>query len=438
VLEETPSPAVDSGRRNGLTESAVRLASAVDYASAGTVEFLVTADGFWFLEMNTRLQVEHPVTEMATGRDLVADQLRIAAGEPLGFGQVDVRPSGHAIEVRLYAEDADAGFLPAPGRVVALAWPEGEGIRVDAGVDVGDEVSARFDPLLAKVVAWGPDRSRALARLRGALDATLVLGVTTNLGFLRWLVRQAWLLQGDARVDTLEPAWAAARAAARMGGDVRTAGDDLPDDAWDAAARALTAGSTDIWGGGWRLGGRAVVRLTADGVGRRVEIEPQHGAGAAERMGSGNVHGRGPTVDPRPRAVAVDRGVANVDVEGRSVAISLELPPDVDAAARTPRARAGRTGRAAAGGPSQVIAPMPGSVVAVRVSVGSDVESGDPIVTLEAMKMEHAVTAPVAGRVTDVAVAAGSQVVRGQLLAIVEPGPGPGADLGPVPDLDEP
>ena len=164
VLEETPSPAVRPATRRRLADAALRIARAVGYESAGTCEFLLTDRGsFFFLEMNTRLQVEHPVTELVTGRDLVADQLRIAAGESLGFEQRDVTSSGHAVEVRLYAEDAENGFLPATGRLEALRWPAGEGIRVDAGVAAGDEIGGRFDPMLAKIVAHGPDRPEALA-----------------------------------------------------------------------------------------------------------------------------------------------------------------------------------------------------------------------------------------------------------------------------------
>src|SRR6202008_1365990 len=177
---------------------------AVGYRGAGTVECLVDADAgsIVFLEMNTRLQVEHPVTELVTGRDLVADQIRIAAGEPLGFDQRDVRPSGHAIEVRLYAEDPEAGYLPATGRIARLRWPSGEGIRVDAGVAEGDEVGGRFDPMLAKGIPHGRDRAEALQRLTDALDTTVILGLTTNLRFLRWLVREPAVRDGIARTDT--------------------------------------------------------------------------------------------------------------------------------------------------------------------------------------------------------------------------------------------
>ena len=208
VLEETPSPAVRGPLRRRLTDAALALAREVGYVSAGTCEFLLDGSGeVFFLEMNTRLQVEHPVTELVTGRDLVADQIRIAAGERLGFAQADVRPSGHAIEVRLYAEDAEAGFLPATGPIVDVRWPAGEGVRVDAGIAGGDAVTGRFDPMLAKVVAHGSSRREALARLTTALDATVVLGLTTNLRFLRWLVRRPEVVRGEARIDTLDVTW---------------------------------------------------------------------------------------------------------------------------------------------------------------------------------------------------------------------------------------
>ena len=202
--------------------------------SAGTCEFLLDDRGaFTFLEMNTRLQVEHPVTELITGRDLVEDQLRIAAGEPLGFTQDDVRLDGHAIEVRLYAEDAENGFLPATGRIERLRWPAGDGIRVDAGVAEGDEVGGRFDPMLAKIIARGDDRADALDRLTRALDATVVLGLTTNLRFLRWLVREPVVRDGQARTNTLDRIWPPDDWAQRA---------RIPDAAWSAAAATLLAG----------------------------------------------------------------------------------------------------------------------------------------------------------------------------------------------------
>ena len=231
VLEEAGSPAVDADLRARMGAAALTLAGAVGYEGAGTCEFLLDDRGaFTFLEMNTRLQVEHPVTELVTGRDLVADQLRIAAGEPLGFEQGAVAMDGHAVEVRLYAEDAEAGFLPATGRIERLRWPTGPGIRVDAGVVEGDAVGARFDPMLAKVIAHGRDRAEALGRLTAALDETVVLGLVTNLRFLRWLVRQPVVLDGAGRTDTLERIWPP---------DDWTERTRIPDDAWATAAREL-------------------------------------------------------------------------------------------------------------------------------------------------------------------------------------------------------
>ena len=379
VLEETPSPAVDVGTRRRLTDAALALAGAVGYVSAGTCEFLLEDDGaFYFLEMNTRLQVEHPVTEAVTGRDLVADQVRIAAGEPLGATQADVVFAGHAIEARLYAEDPDHGFLPATGRIARLEWPTGPDIRIDSGVEEGVAISDRFDPMLAKIIAHGADRTDAIQRLATALDDVLLLGVTTNLRFLRWLVRRPEVLGGDARIDTLDRIWPPA-------GDPPA---PIPEDAWATAAAAF--------GGGWRLNAPPIVRLEADGEVRSVGAPP-HATG--------------------PRAWVRAGDEVLVDVDGRSVAIRLAAPPDVDRAARSAAAHGH------AGGPVDVTAPMPGSVVAVHVAIGAAVDTGDPIATLEAMKMEHAVVSPIPGIVTDLRVAADDQVARGQLLATVEPEP---------------
>jgi 3-methylcrotonyl-CoA carboxylase alpha subunit len=389
ILEESPSPAVDERLRDRLGEAALKLAGAVGYVSAGTCEFLVDDRGrFHFLEMNTRLQVEHPVTEMVTGRDLVADQLRIAAGEPLGLAQDDVLSDGHAVEVRLYAEDAEDGFLPATGRVEGLRWPSGEGIRVDAGIELGTVVGGRFDPMLAKIVAHGRNRDQALDRLVSGLDATIVLGLVTNLRFLRWLGRQPVVRDGEARIDTLDRIWPPDGWA------------DLarpPLDAWRTAAAALaeTSGdgpSADPWAGAWRLNAAPTVRLASEDEQRAVAVQPPAQPPAHARVGD-TVH---------------------VDVAGRSIAFRLAPPPDVDRAARA-------AARVQGGGPAELTAPMPGSVIAVHVAVGAAVEAGDAIVTLEAMKMEHVVAAPVGGRVTELAVAAGDQVARGQPLATMEP-----------------
>jgi acetyl-CoA/propionyl-CoA carboxylase biotin carboxyl carrier protein len=387
VLEETPSPAVGVDLRRRLGDAALDLARAVGYVSAGTCEFLVDDRGEpAFLEMNTRLQVEHPVTELVTGRDLVGDQIRIAAGEPLGFGAVTA--IGHAVEVRLYAEDAEDGFLPATGRVEALRWPAGDGIRVDAGIELGTAIGGRFDPMLAKIIAWGPDRASALDRLQGALDETVVLGVVTNLRFLRWLVRQPVVRAGEARTDTLDRIWPPDDWAERAA---------VPDEAFAAAADLLLRGDAptdDVWSGGWRLNAPRTVRVIAEGWQRTVT----------------------PAATPTIEAVRVGDTV-HLDIVGRSVAFALAPAPDVDAAARAAVAH----GVAGAAGPTDIVAPMPGAVLRVHAATGQSVDAGDPVVTLEAMKMEHVVATPVAGRVGEVRVAAADQVSRGQLLAIVEP-----------------
>ena len=389
VLEETPSPAVTPPIRKRLAAYALKLAAAVGYRSAGTCEFLLTnRREVFFLEMNTRLQVEHPVTELVMGLDLVEQQLRIAEGRPLWIGQREINDrltsGGHAIEVRLYAEDAEADFLPATGRVEWLVWPTRPGIRIDAGIDAGTVVGSRFDPMLAKVIAHGADRAEALERLTKALDDTVVLGLTTNLRFLRWLVRQQAVRDGQMRIDTLGRIWPPDDWASRA---------VIPDEAWRAAGVAL-AGSG--WLGGWRLNGPPRARLVSNGERRTVEL-------AADA--------------PLPEltiSTDAEGAVAHVDVAGRSVAIRRAPAPDVDRAARAATAHHG-------GGPVEIVAPMPGAILAVHVGVGGPVDAGDPIATLEAMKMEHAVPAPIAGRVAELRARPGDQVARGDILAVVEP-----------------
>jgi acetyl/propionyl-CoA carboxylase alpha subunit len=376
IVEESPSPAVDRPLRARLGDAALAVAAAAGYVGAGTVEFLVAEDGsFFFLEMNTRLQVEHPVTEAVTGRDLVADQLRIAAGEPLGFDQGAVRLGGHAIEARLYAEDPEHGFLPATGRVAEAAWPAGDGVRVDAGVGAGDLISDRYDPLLAKLIVHASSRASAVRRLRDALAETRVLGVRSNLRFLRWLVEQPAFADGEMRVDTL--------AAIELPGPITP-----PEAAWSAAAAALAAAPEGPWSGGWRLNAAPSVRL---------------------------MHGdeeRTTAVPDWPAALNVARhdDTAFVDVEGQSLEFRLAPPPAVEAAVR----HASRTE-----GVELLAAPMPGRVVAVRRRAGEPVTAHEPVVVLEAMKMEHAISAPLAGTVTAVHVEPGDQVQRGDVLAEV-------------------
>jgi len=400
ILEETPSPAVDVAMRERLGEAALTLGRAVGYVSAGTCEFLLDAHGQpTFLEMNTRLQVEHPVTEMVTGRDLVADQLRIAAGEPLDVEDSSaVTRTGHAVEVRLYAEDAESRFLPATGRIEAIRWPSGEGVRVDAGIEVGTEIGARFDPMLAKIVAWGPDRPAAFERLARALDQTVVLGVVTNLRFLRWLLRQPVVLDGQARTDVLHRIWPPDH------WDEMTV---VPDEAWQAAAEAITvrADPGDPWAGGWRLNAPPTVRLTSVETTRSVRIPAPSTDTEPETV-------------PTPAFASVTAGdTIHLDLAGRSVPFRLATAPDVDSAARAALAHGtdGTTGRA------ELLAPMPGAVLTVHVATGQAVAAGDPVVTLEAMKMEHIVVASMSGHVEEVRVRPADQVARGQVLAVLEP-----------------
>ncbi|HET6380308.1 MAG TPA: biotin carboxylase N-terminal domain-containing protein [candidate division Zixibacteria bacterium] len=402
VVEEAPGPVVTADLRRRMGEAALRVAAAAGYVGAGTVEFLLADDGtFHFLEMNTRLQVEHPVTEAVTGRDLVADQLRIAAGEPLDLVQDDVRWRGHAIEARLYAEDPESGFLPAVGRIVHLRWPDG--VRVDAGIREGDTVTDRYDPMLAKLIARGSTRRDALLRLRTALEATEVLGVRTNLRFLRWLLAHPAMRQGDVRTDTVESLM-------------------LPDPpqpneaAWRAAALALRGAGVlpaGVWGGGWRPNLPPVIRVRHGDQVRRVELSQGVGerAQSVRMIGTISAQPEGGWSAYGPVAVDVERGTAFVSVEGQSLEFDLAPPPSVEEAVRHAAAQDG--------GSAVLTAPMPGRVIAVRVQEGASVDEHETVIVIEAMKMEHAVAAPLHGTVRRIAVREGQQVQRGDVLAEV-------------------
>ncbi len=378
VIEEGPSPAVGKRLRAKLGDAALRLAEAAGYVGAGTAEFLLTSDGdFYFLEVNARLQVEHPVTELLTGRDLVADQLAIAAGEPLGFAQADVSLSGHAIEARLYAEDPWHDFLPATGEIIETNWPPTEGVRVDAGVGWGDVIGTRYDPLLAKVIVHAESRAEAIRRLDDALAATSVLGVTTNRGFLRWLLAQPTVVRGDLSTDFIDEAWQAPS--------------DLPDEAWAAAASALTEHVERHFPRlGFRLNAAPRAAISLDGQTRTVALARS---------------------EPSAGWTAVSDDSIVIDFDGQALVAQLAPAPTVESAVRT----ATHSGAVAAG----VEAPMPGTVLSVRVAVGDIVEAGQVLMVLEAMKMENNVTAPAAGRVESVEVVPGGQVRRGETLVVL-------------------
>jgi len=386
VIEEAPSPVVDPATRARLGEAAVAAARSVGYLGAGTVEFLVAGDRLdepFFIEMNTRLQVEHPVTEMVTGIDLVEQQLRVAAGFALELGEI--RLDGHAIEARVYAETPARGYLPATGSV--SRWHPGSA-RVDSAVETGSVISSLYDPMIAKVIAHGPDRETALARLDAALAGTVVLGVDTNIADLRALLADPAVRAGDLDTGLLdrrgtpevpEPSPAALAAVA------------------DRVADAGVPGDGSVWGrvGAWRAGGAVASRT--------VFLEDD----------AGRVH----AVAPSPGDAVVVGGPSEYWVHADGGAHRLRVVSRRDAAAR----RRAAAGRAPGAVDPDLVAPLPGTVVAVHVADGTAVEAGARLVTLEAMKMEHTVVAPHAGTVR-LRTAAGAQVARDAVVATVTPG----------------
>ena len=411
VLEETPSPAVDAALREKLSAAAIAVAERVGYTNAGTCEFIVDERGdFFFLEVNARLQVEHSVTEAAYGIDLVEQQLRIAQGERL---ELRLGTARSAVEVRVYAEDPAAGFLPSTGRLAHVRWPDG--VRVDAGYEAGSTVTRHYDPLLAKLIAVADDRGTALHQLARALDETEVLGVRTNLPFLRRLVahpevragRVTTALIGDDLASLAVPATPAPAAAYALAAAVRIA--DRP------------ATPTDPWStlAGWRAGQAAtgLVVLRDGDDERAVRLIGSGPSGLAVRAGQadqwtsdGHAIGRadGPhrwTVDGLPAAAAVDGTLCWVGLGG--AAYTFETAPrerSVDTVAGT-----------------EVVAPMPGIVLAIHAVADTSVRRGDVICVIEAMKMELQVSAPADGLLKRVLCAPGDQVRRGQRLAEFEP-----------------
>ena len=419
VIEEAPSPAADEALRARMGEAAVALARACGYAGAGTVEFITPADAseFFFLEMNTRLQVEHPVTELITGLDLVEQQIRIAAGERLPLDQSDISLDGHAIEARLYAEDPARGFLPQAGTVLGLVEPSGPGIRVDSSLAVGSVVGSDYDPMLAKIIAWAPTRETARARLVGALGHTAVLGVTTNAAFLRALLDDADVVAGKLDTGLIE-----------RRGDVLTAPEPPPPHVYAAAGLALLiegepAGpAVDRWDvpDGWRLGEPAwtVRRLQAPG-GEPVEVRLRGRSSAAEvRVGDG---------EPVPARARRDRDRLTVSLDGLTMSYVLQheggtvwLAADGHVTALREHERSASAAEGSAGN-GVVTAPMPGTVTVVQAAVGDEVEAGTPLLVVEAMKMEHVLTAPVAGTVAELGVTAGQTVALDERVALVTP-----------------
>ena len=428
VIEEAPAPGLDGTLRARLGETAVRAARAAGYVGAGTVEFLLTKDGaFYFMEMNTRLQVEHPVTEMVTGQDLVEWQLRVAAGEPLPLRQDAITLAGHAIEARLYAEDPEHGFLPAAGPVTRLRLPrESPRLRIDAGIREGDTVSSHYDPLIAKLIVRADDRAGAVRRLRRALAGVHTIGPATNRDYLAALAALPAFRAG--KVDT----GFVARHGARLAADRSPASDRflalaalavLVDRA--TVVRAAAGNGADPhspWHGtdGWRLNRRRGQEVAFRDAGRVVRVNAlATGDGWLLELRSGRIRGR-----IRGRIEMREDGGLTAELDGERIdATVLRHGADVLIAQghdhhrlklHDPLADAA-TEAVLSGG---LAAPLTGTVVAVLVAPGARVERGLPLVLLEAMKMEHSVVAPADGVVESLAVVAGHQVEQGAPLLV--------------------
>nr|WP_253207145.1 acetyl/propionyl/methylcrotonyl-CoA carboxylase subunit alpha [Verticiella sp. GG226] len=423
VIEEAPAPGMTAERRRAMGEAAVAAARAVGYVGAGTVEFIVEPGGqFYFMEMNTRLQVEHPVTEMICGQDLVEWQLRVAAGAPLPLGQEDLVIQGHAIEARLYAENPDTGFLPSVGTLTHLRLPphvtfqvgadargEPAAVRVDSGVGAGDTITPHYDPMIAKLIVWGADRDQARTRLHDALAATEVAGVHTNVTFLTRLMTDEAFAAADLDTGLIErrretllppvapasPAVLALAAAARLARRPATGTDP-----WDVADR-------------WRVGGPAAESLAFldGGAVRTVTVHSGHAAQIA--VGDTPVDWRWSLREPVDGArLALAVRLADHETTG----IVLETPDGLVVwhdgrrhVLELPRA----DGAVAEGHAGSLTAPMPGRILAVHVAAGDTVAAGQALMVMEAMKMEHTITAAADGEIAEVCFAPGDPVSEG-------------------------
>ncbi|MET8848144.1 acetyl/propionyl/methylcrotonyl-CoA carboxylase subunit alpha [Amycolatopsis sp. NPDC004625] len=419
IIEEAPSVLLDEATRDKMGSAAAEAARSVGYVGAGTVEFIMSAknpDEFFFMEMNTRLQVEHPVTELVTGLDLVEWQVRVAAGEPLALKQDDIVLNGHAVEARVYAEDPARGFIPTGGTVLAVHEPTGDGVRVDSWMTPGAVVGSNYDPMLAKVIAWGPDRASALHRLDLALADTALLGVGTNTAFLRALLGDA-----DVRAGRLDTELVDRRLAELVSPDVPA--EFFVAAALDRFLELQPAGPVvDPWDvpDGWRMGGsggvtfrlksgpaRAVVRVQGTpsdatvfvGDDDPVRVSARRDGEVLEIRHAGGFHRYRQACGPE-RTVWLSRDGLSFPFGEQEFVLASR-------------------GEAAGAGP--VTSPMPGTVLVVKVAAGDVVKAGTPLLVVEAMKMEHTVTAPIDGVVSELPVRTGQQVALDETLAVVTP-----------------
>ncbi|MZF55275.1 acetyl-CoA carboxylase biotin carboxylase subunit [Streptomyces sp. SID5594] len=404
IIEEAPSVLLTPETRAAMGEAAVQAARSCGYVGAGTVEFIVPGNdpaSYYFMEMNTRLQVEHPVTELITGLDLVEWQLRVASGEQLPYAQADISLTGWAIEARVCAEDPSRGFLPSGGTVLALREPQGGGVRTDSGLSEGVPVGSLYDPMLSKVIAYGPDRATAIRKLRAALADTVILGVPTNAGFLRRLLAHPDVVSGNLDTGLVE------REAEGL------VPDGVPDEVYAAAAavrrEALAArpdagGWTDPFSvpSGWRTGGvRAPLAfpLRVSGADPVTYEAPVSATVTADRV----------TVELDGTVGHFHRSGDWLGRDGDTWHVQDHDPVEASLSG------AGRSGA------DTLAAPMPGTVTVVKVAVGDEVEAGQSLLVVEAMKMEHVISAPHAGTVTELDVTAGATVAMDQILAVVAP-----------------
>lgn len=467
VIEEAPSVLLDEKTRAAMGAAAVDAARSCGYVGAGTVEFIVPGgdpSSYFFMEMNTRLQVEHPVTELITGLDLVELQLRVASGEPLGFDQSEVRLTGHAIEARVCAEDPSRGFLPSGGTVLALSEPSGGAVRTDSGLTAGVPVGSTYDPMLSKVIAYGPDRAAALRVLRGALADTVILGVQTNTGFLRRLLAHPDVVSGDLDTGLVErdlssllpegvPPEVYATAAL-----LTQAPRPLPGPALQTPARlsghpqpgpgGYAQARPDGWvdpfdaADGWRLGGTPAwtvhhfrlpgqdpleVRTRLSGSATELVLADSAEANPASPAIEARGLGQSPGTTARARIVTRTPDRVTVELDGVTHRFAYAPSPEGTWLGRDgdswhvrhhdPVAAHG----AASAGADTLAAPMPGTVTVVKVAVGDKVTAGQSLLVVEAMKMEHVISAPHAGTVTELDVTPGSTVAMDQVLAVVTP-----------------